>query len=43
MRVKDSESQSVVEIYPNGGVFYSKGLVIDPEGNTMPLYLDMFH
>ena len=40
---KDSESESVLQIYPDGGVFYTKGLVIDPEGNTMPLYLDMFH
>ena len=43
IRVKDSESESVLEICPNGGVFYSKGLVIDPEGNAVPLYLDMFH
>ena len=35
MRVKDSESECVLEIYSNGGVFYSKGLVKDPEGNTM--------
>lgn len=27
LRVKDSESDSMLEIYPNGSIFYSKGLV----------------
>ena len=30
MRVKDSESDSMLEIYPNGRIFYSKGLVPNP-------------
>ena len=25
MRVKDSESDSAFEVYPDGGIFYSKG------------------
>ena len=27
LRVKDSESDSMLEIYPNGSIFYTKGLV----------------